>query len=784
MPEMISISREEKEHLEARATKSALDKSYLQLIIRLMNRVSAASGLENLVGNLLHGVADVIGGLNIILYYRVDDTLYYTDVYGRKEPLERIADPLVQQVFDTRTTFEQEQAFSETRMATTPFDKGYTWVVPLLVGPELVGVLKLECLNIAMREMYQHLPAFFSYTALVLKNEIQNYALLKNSYEQLQAANRQLSDEIVQRKRAEEALRRLNEELEQRVTARTAELHDANRLLEEELGERQKAQAELQVQAAILKEEVEERRRAEESLENTRQKLHLILESVSEGICSVDTAGEITLINSFGAKTLGWEKNELPGKDHHALVHHKKSSGAPYPEAECPVHATLKDGETHRIGDEIFLRKDGTSLPVEYVSTPITESGVIVGAVLNFRDITERKQAEAEIQHLKNYLANIIDSMPSLLVGIDPDQRVVLWNRQAEALTGIAAADAVGQGINRVLPEFFPWIESLRTGIPERRPAGIEKLLLEHNGVRSFYDLMLYPLVANGVEGAVIRIEDVTEQTRVQSLMVQTEKMMSVGGLAAGMAHEINNPLGIIIQAAHNIERRLDPAFPPNKAVADQTGCSLEAMQAYFVQRQIPEFIAGICESSSRAARIIRNILDFSRNAETTMTMLSLSEVLEQSIELAASDYDLKKRYDFRSIEIVREYDPQLPPVKGIVVELEQVFLNLLKNAAQAMMANPAGRPPQIVLRLYRQGEYAVAEVEDNGPGMTEEVRRRVFEPFFTTKEPGVGTGLGLSVSYMIVTQNHKGLLETVSRPNSGACFSVRLPLPKEEQHA
>jgi PAS domain S-box-containing protein len=527
MPEMISISREEKEHLEERVAKTALDKSYLQLIIRLMNRIGATSGLDNLIDNLLHGIVDVIGGLNIILYYRVDGIQYYTDVYGRKGQLANIDDPLVQQACDSRTTLEIEHEFSDTKMATAQFGRGYTWVVPLQVGPDLVGVLKLERLNIAMRELYQQLPTFFNYTALVLKNEIQNYALLKNSCELLQAANRQLSDEISQRKRAEEALRRLNEELEQRVMERTTELYDANRLLEEELGERQKAQAALQEQAAILAEEVEERRRAEESLESTRQKLHLILESVSEGICSVDTDGEITLFNSFGAKTLGWEKEELSGKDHHALVHHKKSSGAPYPEAECPVHATLKDGETHRICDEIFWRKDGTSLPVEYVSTPIMEGGAIVGAVLNFRDITERKRAEAEILHLKNYLANIIDSMPSLLVGIDTEQRVVLWNRQAESMTGIVAADAVGGRIGQLLPEFSPWIESLRTSEQERQPSGMEKLLLEQNGVRSFYDLMRYPLVANGVEGAVIRIEDVTERTRVQSLMVQTEKMMS-----------------------------------------------------------------------------------------------------------------------------------------------------------------------------------------------------------------------------------------------------------------
>jgi signal transduction histidine kinase len=145
-------------------------------------------------------------------------------------------------------------------------------------------------------------------------------------------------------------------------------------------------------------------------------------------------------------------------------------------------------------------------------------------------------------------------------------------------------------------------------------------------------------------------------------------------------------------------------------------------------------------------------------------------------LELAASDYDLKKKYDFRSIEIIKDYQdtPQVPIVS---VEIEQVILNLLKNAAQAMIANPPDRRPRITFRLRCEGRYAVLEVEDNGPGMTEDIFRRVFEPFFTTKEPGAGTGLGLSVSYMIVTQNHKGFMEVQSTPGRGTVFTVRLPI-------
>ena len=262
-----------------------------------------------------------------------------------------------------------------------------------------------------------------------------------------------------------------------------------------------------------------------------------------------------------------------------------------------------------------------------------------------------------------------------------------------------------------------------------------------------------------------------------EELMVQTEKMMSLGGLAAGMAHEINNPLGIITQAAQNIERRVSLDLPANRQAAEALGVSLEGINAYFVQRQILDFIGSIRTASFRAAKIVANMLQFSRRAETTMQPTSLSGIMDQAVELAGSDYDLKKKYDFRSIEIIRDYAPDMPLIPMVSVEIEQVILNLLKNAAQAMHQNPSDRKPLITLRLLRETRYALIEIEDNGPGMAEEIRRRVFEPFFTTKEPGTGTGLGLSVSYMIVTQNHKGLMEAESTPGKGTCFRVRLPL-------
>jgi len=294
---------------------------------------------------------------------------------------------------------------------------------------------------------------------------------------------------------------------------------------------------------------------------------------------------------------------------------------------------------------------------------------------------------------------------------------------------------------------------------------------------RSYYDLMLYPLVTNGVKGAVVRIEDVTERTRIQELMVQTEKMISVGGLAAGMAHEINNPLGIIMQASQNLERRMSPDLPANIQAAKKAHVDMQAMKEYFEAREIHSFIRDIGEAASRAARIISNMLQFTRKNETVARQhVKLAEILDRTLELAASDYDLKKKFDFRNIEIVKEYGSDVSSVRAVAIELEQVFLNLLKNAAQAMDRNPEGRKPRIAIRTRNEDRYAVVEIEDNGSGMEDHVLRRVFEPFFTTKEPGVGTGLGLSVSYMIITQSHKGLISVESKAGEGTKFTVKLP--------
>jgi signal transduction histidine kinase len=180
--------------------------------------------------------------------------------------------------------------------------------------------------------------------------------------------------------------------------------------------------------------------------------------------------------------------------------------------------------------------------------------------------------------------------------------------------------------------------------------------------------------------------------------------------------------------------------------------------------------------AGQRAAKIVNNMLGFSRKSDAHFSSQNLVQLLDEACELASSEYDLKKNYDFRNIAIIRDYDNTVPEVVCDANQIQQVLFNLITNAAQAMADGAHKRSPRLTLRLAPDGKHVRIDVEDNGPGMDEETRKRVFEPFFTTKEVGVGTGLGLSVSYFIVTENHGGTIEVDSAPGRGARFIIRLP--------
>lgn len=400
------------------------------------------------------------------------------------------------------------------------------------------------------------------------------------------------------------------------------------------------------------------------------------------------------------------------------------------------------------------------------------------------QEVQERKAAEKELNKLRGYLENIIHSMPSILVGVDVDGNITQWNHEAAKASGIEAEIALGQPMDKMMPFLALEKELLPTALESGQQQFRSHRRKQSDGNDRFEEITLYPLKGSTEQGAVIRIDDVSERIRIEEMMIQSEKMLSVGGLAAGMAHEINNPLAGMMQTAEVLNRRLTEDLPANKKSAEKLGISMEQIRSFMEDREIPKMLTRIRDSGSRAAEIVQNMLSFARKSTAGKSSTSLEVLLEKTLELAGSDYNLKKRYDFRQIDIIRDYEENLPMVACEGAKVQQVLLNLFRNGAEAMHDERAeGAPkPAFTLRTRYEKESSMVrmEISDNGPGIPEEVRKRVFEPFFTTKPTNQGTGLGLSVSYFIITQNHNGEMEVQSTPGEGTTFIIKLPVSVE----
>jgi signal transduction histidine kinase len=193
-------------------------------------------------------------------------------------------------------------------------------------------------------------------------------------------------------------------------------------------------------------------------------------------------------------------------------------------------------------------------------------------------------------------------------------------------------------------------------------------------------------------------------------------------------------------------------------------------------QREINSYLDNMLKAASRASYIAANLLQFSSQGDLFHQMIDINIVLDQSIDLAATDVSLRKKYNFKGIDIRREYDQTLPKISICITEIEMVLINLLKNAAQAMFDSDTEKPA-ITLRTFRSGNNVVISVEDNGPGIAADVSQKIFEPFYTTKAFGLGTGLGLSVSHAIITNKHRGTIEVDSEPGKGARFTIHLSI-------
>jgi PAS domain S-box-containing protein len=525
--------------------------------------------------------------------------------------------------------------------------------------------------------------------------------------------------------------------------------------------------------------DITRRKQAEVALKEANQMLRLVLDTIPVRVFWKDRECRYLGCNQPFAEDGGrTSPMELLGKDDFSMTW--------APEAELYRKddlAVMATGRSKIDYEETQTTPGGGKIWVMTSKVPMRDGhGNITGILGTYQDITERKAAENEVRRLRNYLANIINSMPSMLVGVDAQGRITQWNTQAEKLTGLPFEKVNAKPLEAAVPLFKDDMARIQKAIRDHQVVHDPKVASQEDGAIRFQDITIYPLVANGVEGAVIRVDDVTERVRMEEMMIQSEKMLSVGGLAAGMAHEINNPLAGILQSASVLENRLLGDLPANDRAAQTAGTSMAAIGRYLRARKLPEMVSAIRTSGDRAAAIVRNMLSFARKGSRDIAPREMSALLDRTIELAGTDYDMKKQYDFKRIEIVREYDANTPTVPCEESKIQQVFLNILKNGAEAMTGGAqTDRPPRFLLRVNDEKQWVRVEIKDNGPGMPEALRKRIFEPFFTTKAVGQATGLGLSVSYFIIVEDHGGKMAVRSEPGRGSSFVIRLPKKRNE---
>src|SRR5215831_941717 len=390
---------------------------------------------------------------------------------------------------------------------------------------------------------------------------------------------------------------------------------------------------------------------------------------------------------------------------------------------------------------------DGDFLSSDDVELVETIAGYVAVALDNAQLYSSLEQKALEIARLKDFSENIVESLNVGVLAVDLGGIVESWNTRMEQLFGVPRQEALGARLDALLPAELAAEIAARQN--EEQITGIYKQRLQHQGKTLTMNVSITPLVSKSGEhiGRLLLFDDVTQRERMEEQMSQTEKLTSLGLLAAGVAHEVNTPLAVISNYIQMLAKQM-PEGDPRHSIIEK-----------------------IVKQTFRASEIVNNLLNFSRTGAAETTNIDVNRVVEDTLALVS--HPLKTS----QIQVVKNLSEGLPAVRGSANKLQQVFLNLFLNARDAM---PSGGILEV--RTNAHNGSVEIEVVDTGAGIPREHIHRIFDPFFTTKASGRGTGLGLSVSYGIIKE-HAGKVDVRSAPGKGTSFHVEFPAVRKPVH-
>jgi len=507
---------------------------------------------------------------------------------------------------------------------------------------------------------------------------------------------------------------------------------------------------------AYLK-DITDRKKFERDLKDSEEKLRRLFERVRHGLFISSKEGKFLDCNQALLDMLGYSnKEEFLKID---IVHDLYVN----PEDRKTLRErTERDGFVKDMEVE-FKKKNGEKITVLLTGHPIkNEEGVTIGYEGINLDITERKRIEDELREANEFFMNLIESSVDGIIAADMKGNIFIFNKGAEILSGYKAEEVIGKlHITQIYPPGIAKEIMKRLRSPDY--GGIGKLLpSQFNVVNKFGEeipiQISAALIYNGAGQEVASVgiftdlrsrllmEKKLQETHLQ--LVSSEKMASLGKLAAGIAHEINNPLGGILIYSSLMMEDL-PEEDPKRGD-----------------------LARIVQEAGRCKDIVKSLLEFARQTEPKKEPTDINRAINDGL------FFLVNQALFHNIQIVKEFDPFLPFVRGNAGQLKQVFMNIIVNAAEAMHGNGT-----LTIKTLPSPDRKTVRIEfaDTGEGIPEENLSRIFDPFFTTKDVGKGTGLGLATSYGIV-QDHGGSITVKSKVGLGTSFIIELPTQPQTQ--